>query len=113
MLAAPSLTPGDQQALADDLAAWGVTDDPQPQPDTVEVWEEHREALLWWFSGGAQLKWLATAGGMVCQGLDVVALRADATLSGRDVTPEDYQRMRLIATVVAETLNQQAEKRYG
>ena len=105
MLTARAITPQGQAELDSDLAAWGVEETPEPAPDEFEVWDEHQEALLWWCNGGGQLKFIATAKGVSCQGLDVVALKADAELSGRRVNPDDYQRMQLIARMVADHLN--------
>ena len=89
--------------MDDELAAWGVTRNPEPEPEVVEVWEEHREALMWWCQGGNQLKF----NGNCCLGLDVVALQADACMAGRRVSPDTYQRMQLIGRQVAEHLNRQ------
>ena len=105
MLAAQIITPRGQAELDEDLAAWGIEASPEPEPEWFEVWEEHREALLWWCQGGSQLKFLATPQGVTCQGLDAIALKADAELSGRTVDPDDYRRMQLIARIVAEHLN--------
>ena len=106
MLAAQTLTPNHQAELDDDLAAWGVSQPAEPEPEYFDVWDEHREALMWWCQGGAQLKYLATPAGIHCTGLDVVALEADARLRGHSVAPEDYERIRLIAHQVTEHLNQ-------
>lgn len=101
MLTAQAITPREQAELDEDLAAWGVEQTPEPELDDFEVWYEHREALLWWCHGGGQLRF----NGAVCIGLDVVALQADANLSGRTVQPDDYQRMQLIAQEVSNHLN--------
>lgn len=106
MLAAQIITPRGQAELDDDLAAWGIESPPEPQSEVFDVWEEHKEALLWWCNGGSQLKFNTGPHGTVCTGLDVVALKADAELSGRQVDPDDYNRMKLIALHVAEHLNQ-------
>ena len=107
MLAAQIITPRGQAELEEDLAAWGVDQSPEPEAELFEVWKEHQEALLWWLQGGAQLKFHSSPNGSVCTGLDVVALKADAELSGRTVDPQDYRRIQLIARMVAEHLNQQ------
>ncbi|KEQ19169.1 hypothetical protein [Endozoicomonas numazuensis] len=108
LLAAQPITPKGQAEFEDDLAAWGVQQSPEPKAEVFDVWEEHREALLWWCQGGAQLKFNSSSTSSVCTGLDVVALKADADLSGRTVKPEDYHRMQLIAREVAEHLNSRA-----
>ena len=105
MLAAQSVTPHDQAELDEDLAAWGVEQKPEPQPEWFEVWDEHREALMWWCQGGSQLKFLSTPQGLRCQGLDILALEADARLSGRTVHPDDYDRIKQIARQVTDHLN--------
>jgi hypothetical protein len=105
MLAAQPVTVRGQAELEEDLAAWGISEAPEPPEENVEVWDEHREALLWWCQGGGQLKFQASSNGSICMGLDVVALRADAELSGRTVKPEDYSRLQHIARQVAEHLN--------
>lgn len=105
MLAAQPLTLSHQAELDEDLAAWGVEQAPEPIQEFFDVWEEHQEALLWWCQGGAQLRYFSTPDGIRCQGLDVVALKADAELSGRTVKPEDYERIQQIARQVTEHLN--------
>lgn len=102
MLAAQPLDEQARQVLDEDFRAWGIDADPEPEPEVFEVWDEHREALLWWCQGGAQL----TFNGPVCTGLDVVAVQADAQLSGRTIDPDDYQRLQAIARQVTQWINQ-------
>ena len=111
MLTARVNTPQSQAELKDELAAWGLTTDqaPNEEPEVFEVWDEHKDALLWWCNGGAQLRFIPGGDGksLRCQGLDVVALEADARLGGRTVKPDDYERIKLIAREVTEHLNSQ------
>ena len=74
MLTARVLDDQAQHELDEDMQAWGMEASPEPDPEPFEVWDEHREALLWWCQGGAQL----TFNGPVCTGLNVVAVEADA-----------------------------------
>ncbi|WP_324254427.1 hypothetical protein [Grimontia hollisae] len=43
--------------------------------------------------------------------MNVIAVKADADLSGRNVDPEDYQRLKTIAMTAASELNAKKETR--
>lgn len=96
-------TAQDDQAWQDELACWGVTIDPiaEPEPEEVEVWEEHQAVLEWWLSIPGFLRW----NGPACLGMDACQVKADADLSGRTVTPDDYLKLKLIANEMTEELN--------
>ena len=67
----------------------------------IEFWCEHQTALNWWW----QVQDLMRYNGAVCMGLDVLAVKADSELSGREVSQEDYLKLRLIAQTVTELVN--------
>ncbi|MDO6542820.1 hypothetical protein [Photobacterium sanguinicancri] len=70
--------------------------------ETIEVWQEHADVLEWWLTIPAFLRW----NGFCCLGMDVCQVKADAELSGRGINPDDYQKLKSIASVMAEELNQ-------
>lgn len=70
--------------------------------ETIEVWQEHADVLEWWLTIPAFLRW----NGVCCLGMDVCQVKADAELSGRGINPDDYQKLKSIASVMAEELNQ-------
>lgn len=91
----------DEQAWQDELACWGIQSAPESEPDVIEVWDEHRTVLEWWLDIPVFLCW----NGPVCLGMDVCQIKADADLSGRDINPDDYRKLKLIAQVMTEELN--------
>ncbi|MDO6497324.1 hypothetical protein [Photobacterium sanguinicancri] len=96
-------TARDEKEWQDELAAWGIETEltMAGESDYVEVWEEHATVLEWWLSIPAFLRW----NGPVCLGMDVCQVKADVELSARDVTPADYQKLKLIANEMTEELN--------
>ncbi|MDX1301186.1 hypothetical protein [Photobacterium sp.] len=95
-------TAKDEQDWQQELASWGVSQNPEPKVnDDIEVWQEHAEVLEWWLTIPAFLRW----NGFCCLGMDVCQVKADADLSGRTINPDDYQKLKSIASVMAEELN--------
>ncbi|UTV30160.1 hypothetical protein [Photobacterium atrarenae] len=96
-------TAQDEQAWQEELACWGVALEPESEaePEVIEVWEEHQTVLTWWLSIPAFLQW----NGPVCLGMDACQVKADVDLSGREVDPEDYHKLKLIANEMTEELN--------
>ena len=61
--------------------------------------------LEWWLAIPAFLRW----NGPCCLGMDVCQVKADADLSGRTIDPDEYRKLKLIANVVTEELNQREQ----
>lgn len=45
--------------------------------------------------------------GRICEGLDIVAVKADAEMAERKYSKDDYLRLRLIANTVTHIFNEQ------
>lgn len=48
--------------------------------------------------------------GRVCEGLDIVAVKADAEMSERQYSKDDYLKLRLIATTVTHIFNEHLDE---
>ncbi|MEL4300935.1 hypothetical protein ACE02Z_04910 [Shewanella xiamenensis] len=48
--------------------------------------------------------------GRVCEGLDIVAVKADAEMAERQYSKDDYLKLRLIATTVTHIFNEQLDE---
>lgn len=88
-----------------EAAAFGVPLEAEESPD-IEVWDEHRDALNWWFEIKDLLRWTPSPIGPYCEGLDVPAVECDARMRGKAFTPTDYAKVRLIAATVATHFNE-------
>ncbi|WP_192954732.1 DUF1799 domain-containing protein [Gallaecimonas mangrovi] len=88
-----------------EAAAFGVPLEEEENPD-IEVWDEHRDALTWWFEIKDLLRWTPSPIGAYCEGLDVPAVECDARMRGRAINPNDYAKVRLIAATVATYFNE-------
>ncbi len=71
----------------------------------IEFWDEHQSAVLWFIQVQDLMRYSYGAGVMVCEGLDVLAVQADANMSGREINKEDYLKLRLIGHTVAQLVN--------
>ncbi len=101
-IAQPATTHNDEQEWQEELTLWGVSQDvPEPAPDEIALWPENWDVMMWWLSIPSFLKWNMG----YCMGMDVLAVQADAQMSGRDIKSDDYQKLKLIARVVTEELN--------
>lgn len=99
---APAVSPQDDEEWQAEKALWGIEEpDDEPQDDTIPVWEENWQAIMWWLSIPGFLKWNFNR----CLGMDVMAVKADAEMSGRDINPDDYNKLKVIARTVTEELN--------
>lgn len=84
------------------MALWGIAEDNNEELDEfIQIWPENWEAITWWVTIPSFLKWNMNH----CMGMDVMAVRADAEMSGREINPDDYHRLKLIARTVTEELN--------
>lgn len=84
-----------------ELANWGVSE-PESNDEPPPLWQENWPAIEWWLSIPGFLKFNQH----VCLGMDVIAVKADAELSGRETMPVQYQKLKVIARTIAEELNQ-------
>lgn len=91
-----------QRELTREMQLLGIKDSAPETDAPVAFWQEHQAALDWWW----QVQDLMRYNTSVCMGLDVQAVKADSELSGREVTAENYQKLRLIAHTVTDVFNQ-------
>lgn len=97
-------TAATQQDVEDwekEMALWGISDPSDPLDETIGVWPENWEAMNWWLSIPSFLVWNFSH----CVGMNVLAVKADAEMSGRDIVPDDYRRLKIIARTLTEELN--------
>lgn len=90
----------DQDEWQDELAFWGVQD--PVEDEEIELWFEHKNVVSIWLSVPGFLKF----NGAVCLGMDVLAVEADMRLSGIEISPADYQKLKLIGRTLTEELNE-------
>lgn len=90
-----------QRELQQEMRLLGIEAD-EIEDIPVVFWQEHQAALNWWW----QVQDLMRYNGAVCMGLDVLAVKADSEMSGREVNVDDYQKLRLIAQTVTEIFNE-------
>lgn len=104
----PELSESEQRELDAEIAAFGIVgqEDEEPEPPVV-FWDEHRAAIEWWLQVQDLLRWQ----GPICEGLDVMAVKADSEMAGRTIVSEDYQRLRLIAATVKTVFNERLKPR--
>lgn len=92
----------EQRQLDKELQLLGIQDTPPVEDAPIVFWDEHKAALDWWW----QVQDLLRYNEYVCMGLDVLAVKADSELSGREVKVEDYHKLRLIAHTVTQLFNE-------
>lgn len=98
----PATSPQEDEEWQAEKALWGINDlEDNEENQDILVWEENWNALMWWLSIPGFLKWNLSC----CLGMDVVAVKYDAEMSGRDIDPADYHKLKLIARTVTEELN--------
>lgn len=83
------------------MAMFGIKQ-PRQELQGIEFWDCHKIAVEWWL----QVQDLMRYEQSICIGLDVVAIKADAEMSGREIDKEDYLKLRLIAKTVTDILNE-------
>lgn len=88
-----------------EMALWGMDDELDTDEPDYELWEEHAEIIDWWLGIPDFLRF----NHRVCLGMNVVAVKADAELSDRHVTPEHYHALKLIAKTAVEELNRELQ----
>lgn len=106
MYARNPLTDKEQRELDDDLKALGIEADIEDDAPEVLFWDEHQSALVWWCQVAELMRWQ----GRVCEGLDIVAVKADAEMAERQYSKDDYLKLRLIATTVTHIFNEQLDE---
>ncbi len=75
-----------------------------PEVKSIEFWDCHQGAVDWWI----QVQDLMRYQERFCLGLDIVAIKADADMSGREFEKDDYLKLRIIAQTVTKILNEEA-----
>jgi len=83
-----------------------VEEDPdKDEQPLIPLMEENLPVIQWWMSIPSFLRW----NGSVCLGMDVIAVKSDAELSGRNTHPAEYAKLKLIARTLTEELNQREQ----
>lgn len=95
----------DDEEWEKEMALWGLIDVPPTEDEPIALWQEHEIVVMWWISIPSFLRF----NGIVCLGMDPVAVRADLELSGKSYPPEQYHKLKLIARTLAEELNQREQ----
>lgn len=88
--------------MAADFAAFGLShlaDEVANQH--CEIYEENWRAVEWFL----EVDDLFVVSNGVLIGLDINAIQADATMSGRTYTPEDYKKLRILGRAAAAEVN--------
>jgi hypothetical protein len=96
-----TLTAKEQDAWDEECQFWGLAK-ADNEPELIPLMDENLAAVEWWMSIPSFLRW----NNGVCLGMDVVSVQADLALSDRESEPENYQKLKLIARVITEELNQ-------
>ncbi len=95
--------------MDDEMRLLNITPDASVNIGPIEFWAEHENAIVWWLQVQDLLRYSHNQI-TVCEGLDVVAVQADVVMSGRQVDPVDYQKLRLIGHTVTSLFNEQLMK---
>ncbi len=98
------VSPAEQRQLDEEMALLGIKADTATELQ-IEFWDEHQAAMTWWLQVQDLMRYSYGAGIAVCEGLDVLAVKADSELSGIEHSKQDYQKLRLIAHTVAAIFN--------
>lgn len=72
--------------------------------DTFEVWPPLWEVIQWFVATDDLYRWHNG----FCLGLDLVQLQAEAALTGRQFTPEQFEDLRFISHIFADELTKKA-----
>lgn len=76
------------------------------RPQHFDVLEENWNALRWFLD----IDDLFRVDQGVVIGLDIQAIKADAEMAGREIKPQDYEKLRTIGRVAAAELNKKAQR---
>lgn len=94
----------EQGQLNEEMALLGIKANTTTEQQ-IEFWDEHQTAITWWLQVQDLMRYSYGAGIAVCEGLDVLAVKADSELSGFERSKQDYQKLRLIAHTVTAIFN--------
>lgn len=91
--------------MDDEMRLLNITPDAPANNNPIAFWAEHENAIVWWLQVQDLLRYSHNQI-TICEGLDVVAVQADVAMSGRQVDPVDYQKLRLIGHTVTGLINE-------
>ncbi|PKG73020.1 hypothetical protein CXF86_19845 [Shewanella sp. GutCb] len=97
----------EQREIDEEMALLGIKAS-TPSEQQIEFWDEHQIAVVWWLQVQDLMRYSYGPGIAVCNGLDVLAVKADSELSGTEYSKQDYQKLRLIAHTVTTIFNDRA-----
>ncbi|WP_243033013.1 hypothetical protein [Vibrio cincinnatiensis] len=101
-LRAPAVSLLDDEEWQAEKALWGLESDDEEEEELIPIWDENWDVVMWWLSIPSFLKWNFNR----CVGMDVMAVKADAEMSSREINPADYQKLKVIARTVTEEFNE-------
>lgn len=97
-----TVTTQDQKDWDEEMQAWGMTEDVKdPNDELIPLWEDNWSVIEWWFSIPNFLNF----NGFSCTGMNVLAVKADAEMSERQIDKTEYGLLKLIARTLTEELN--------
>ena len=97
----------EQRQIDEEMSLLGINASTDSEPP-IEFWDEHQVAITWWLQVQDLMRYSYGPGIAVCEGLDVLAVKADSELSGTEYGKQDYQKLRLIAHTVTTIFNDKA-----
>ena len=98
------ISQAEQRQLDEEMALLGIKPNTISE-EPIEFWDEHQVAVTWWLQVQDLMRYSYGAGIAICEGLDVLAVKADSDLSGFEHSKQDYQKLRLIAHTVTAIFN--------
>jgi hypothetical protein len=109
----PTIAPHEEEETRAELSAFGASEtqiqqylEKERASQVYEVLEENWQALGWFLDVDDLF---VTSNGWI-RGLDIVAIKADAELSQRTYTTEDYEKLRILGRAAAHELNNKNNK---
>ncbi|AQS38572.1 hypothetical protein Sps_03445 [Shewanella psychrophila] len=98
------ISQAEQRQFDEEMALLGIKANTISE-ELFEFWDEHQVAVTWWLQVQDLMRYSYGPGIAICNGLDVLAVKADSELSGTAYSKQDYQKLRLIAHTVTTIFN--------
>jgi len=109
----PTVNEQERRELTAEMRAFGATDDDiesylkaNATDNDCVVIEENWPVLQWFLSIDDQFSYVNG----VCTGIDIASIQADAEMSAREHTSEQYKHLRYLTKCVTRELNSRLEK---
>ena len=109
----PTVNEQERRELTAEMRAFGATDEDidnylkanTPNDDCIVI-EENWPVLQWFLATDDQFEYVQG----VCTGIDIASIQADANMSAREYTPEQYKHLRYLTKCATRELNSRMEK---